>query len=225
MNPPTGFNSVARRLIVPAVGVLLLAASPGQAASVTYTLNQSNALADGPSYLQVTIADGAAGAVDFTVQVLDALTGIASEHFGIQSFAFNVAPGGDAEGASVGNLPAGWITRDQYRMGDFGLFDIKLYGGGTSTLQTLTFSILGIDGDSPDSYASLSTGRAPQGHFFFSGRVAEFNQPDCTNPNKCVNTALFAGNASAVPLPGAAWLFVTGAAGVLARARKRKAVS
>jgi hypothetical protein len=195
--------------------------SPSKAASVSYVLDQSNVLADGVPYLQVTVADGAEGAIDFTVQVLPSLSSHAGENFGIQSFAFNVAPGGDAEGASVGNLPQGWITRDGYRMSEFGFFDIKLYGGGNSRLETLTFSILGIDGDTPEDYTVLSTGKAPQGHYFFTARVADIQLPDCTNARKCSKSAFFAGN-SAVPLPGAAWLFATGAAGVMVRARRRK---
>ena len=51
----------------------LLAAGTSQAASISYYLDQSNVLADGTNWLQVTIADGAEGSVDFTVQILQPL--------------------------------------------------------------------------------------------------------------------------------------------------------
>ena len=37
---------------------------------------------------------------------------------------------------------------------------------------TLTFSITGVDGDTPDDYANLSTGNAAQGNSFFAAHVA-----------------------------------------------------
>ena len=216
--------SAAARVIAPVFCALMLVASPGRAASVSYILDQSNTLADGVPYLQVTVADGADGAIDFTVEILDSLSHSAGQNFGIQAFAFNVIAGGDAEAANVGNLPEGWITRDHYRMSEFGFFDIKLYGGGNSRLQTLTFSILGIDGDTPEDYAVLSTGNVPNDNSFFAAHVADFKFADCTSAKKCPSSAFFAGS-SAVPLPGAAWLFATGVAGVMLRARKRKAAA
>ncbi len=206
-------------------GMLMLAASPGKAASITYDLDRSNVLADEVAYLQVTVADGASGAIDFTVTVLPGLTNVAAAEprlFGIQSFAFNVAPDGYAEAANVGNLPEGWTSDDHDRMNGFGFFDIKLYGGGTSDLQTLTFSILDVEGDAPADYAVMSTGAAPDLHSFYAARVADITVPDCTS--KCPSSAFVGGNTSSnpVPVPGAAWLFVTGAAAVVARARKRQ---
>ena len=90
-----------------------------------------------------------------------------------------MTPGGDADRGSVGNLPDGWIARNHSRMSEFGFFDIKLFGRGNSRLDTLTFSILGIDGDTVEDYASLSTGQAPGGNSFFAARVAGFKIPDC----------------------------------------------
>ncbi len=149
-----------------------------------------------------------------------------------------MTPGGDADRGSVDNLPDGWIARNHSRMSEFGFFDIKLYGRGKSRLETLTFSILGIDGDTVEDYASLSTGRAPGGNSFFAARVAGFKIADCkksrnnthffprsynTNTHgHCPSSAFFADNSSAVPLPGTAWLFGAGLVGFAARARQRR---
>ena len=61
--------------MVASLGVLMLNAS--FAASVSYVLDQSGALPDGNDYVKVTIADGLDGAIDFTVEVLSALTDLA----------------------------------------------------------------------------------------------------------------------------------------------------
>ncbi len=189
------------------------------AAPITASLDQSDLLDDGVSYLQVTVAEGIDGAIDFTIQVLGPLREFAGSRFGIQSFALNVVRGGNAEAASVTNLPSGWTVRDQYRMGGFGYFDVKLYGGGSSVLNTLTFSISGIDGDRPEDYAVLSTGLAADGHQFFSARVAELDLGGCGA--KCTISA-YVGGSSAVPLPAAGWLALTAAAAAATRARKRR---
>ena len=169
-------------------------------------------------YLQVTIADGADGAIDFTVQVLDAADRCSPPRISASSHSRStLIPGGDAEGASVGNLPVGWITRDHYRMSEFGFFDIKLYGGGNSRLQTLTFSILGIDGDTPAGLRCPVHGQCAGWPLPSSRRAwPTFSCPNARR--RCPTSAFFAGNAP-VPLPGAAWLFATGAAAVVARAR------
>lgn len=211
--------TTATRFVAPLVAAFALG-TPAQAASVSYILDQSNALTDDVNYLQVTIADGAEGAIDFTVETLDSLLGIAGDNFGIQSFAFNVADNIQAVGANVTNLPTGWITRDHYRMSLFGFFDIKLYGGGNSRLETLTFSIDGIDGDTPNDYALLSKGSASGGKQMFAGRVASL---ECIGEGKCISSAFFAGSemSAPVPLPATAWLFAVGIGVAGARARRR----
>ena len=207
--------------ILAALSATLLMSGAANAASVSYFLNQSNALPDGTPYAQVTIADGADGAIDFTVQVLSALSDIATSNFGIQSFAFNVAPGGSAEGASVTGLPDGWKARDDFRMSSFGFFDVKVYGTGASRVSTLTFSIDGIDGDTIEDYASLSTGGASGGNQFFAAHVAGFSFKCDPKTPKCATSA-FIGGSDPVPLPATAWLAATGFAAALVRARKRR---
>lgn len=222
MNAKSRTSLRTTRFIVSVFGTLLLAAAPARAASVSYFLDQSNTLPDGTPYLQVTISDGIDGAIDFTVEVLDSLASTAGSNFGIQSFAFNVA-GGDAGAVNIGNLPDGWTWtgRDQNRMSEFGFYDVQLSGTGQSRLDTLTFSILGIDGDTPQDYAVSSTGNVPRSNGFFAAHVADFKLADGCSPRNCAGSAFFSGS-SPVPLPGAAWLFGAGVAAAALRARRRK---
>ena len=199
------------------VAAILLGALAGTgsacAASLSFFLDESDALPDGPSYLKVTIADATGGDVDFTVETLGPLASLAGPAFGIQSFAFNVVPGGFAEGANVRNLPDGWIVRDGYVMSGFGRFDIKLYGGGSRTASTLTFSVTGVDLDDVASYASLSTGSALEGHSFFSARIAGL----AGSP-----TGAFVGGSAPVPLPAAGGLAVACVPWLYSYGRRRK---
>jgi hypothetical protein len=213
----------ASKWLAPLCATLLLAAGQAQAASISYFIDQSNLLPDGVNYLQVTISEGDDGAIDFMVEALPPLLALAGENFGIQSFAFNIVPGGDAEAAWVTNLTPGWRARDHRRMSSFGFFDIKLSGGGQGRLDTLTFSIEGIDGDIPSDYAVLSTGQGAGGNQMFAAHVAGFDLEclDSKDDKKCKTSAFFGGS-SAVPLPATAWLFATGIVGAAVRARRRR---
>jgi hypothetical protein len=61
------------------------------AATVSFALDQSNALPDGVDYLVVTISDDVEGQLDFWVDAQSPLTDIAGENFGIQKFTFSIA--------------------------------------------------------------------------------------------------------------------------------------
>jgi hypothetical protein len=205
------------RAITPVIAALLFAA-PAQSASLSYFLDQSNALPDGTNYLRVTVADGADGAIDFTVEALPALLEIAGPNFGIQGFGFNVDDGLRVRSGNISGLPGGWTIRTGYRMSSFGVFDFRLFGTGNARTNTLTFSIFGINGDTPEDYVDLSRGAAGDGRQFFAAKVGGF---DCENGARgCISSAYFGGG-NAVPLPATAWLFLTGIAGVAMRARRR----
>lgn len=216
-------------------------AAPSQAATVSYFLNQSNTLADGINYLQVTISDeGAPGSIDFKVEALKPLLDLAGDNFGIQKFAFNILGGVGAEASDVDALPENWRARNGGRMSGFGLFDVRLQGKGNSRQDPLTFSITGVTLDTILSYVDLSTGRSPQGFSLFAAHVAGFNLGNCGDTGgggkddkddkgkkgpfsgkegggQCVTSAYFGGSANAVPAPPAVWLLATGIAGLAVR--------
>jgi hypothetical protein len=194
------------RVILPWM-LCCLVAGPVQAAAVSYLLDQSNELDDGVNYLEVRITDGRDGAIDFAVEVLGPLATLAGDNFGIQSFGFNVVGDGFAEAGDITGLSDGWFAHQGKRMSGFGLFDITLMGKGWERLKTLRFSITGVDDDSPWDYAVFSTGHGAQGHAFFAAHVAGFAYD-------CITSAYFGGSA-VVPLPPAAWLFVSGLAALL----------
>ena len=169
-----------KSIVATALAVGLLSASASQATTMNYFLNQSNKLADGINYLQVTISDeGEAGVIDFSVQALQPLLDIAGDNFGIQKFAFNVLGGIGAEAEDVSGLPDGWRARNGGRMDGFGLFDIKLKGRGKNRQDPLTFSVSGVDLDSILSYVDLSHGRAPEGFSLFAAQVSGINFDSC----------------------------------------------
>jgi len=219
-------------------------AGSSQAASISYFLNQSNQLADGINYLQVTIDDeGAPGAINFTVEALQPLLDLAGSNFGIQKFGFNVLGGVAAEAGDV-DMVAGWRSRNGGRMDGFGLFDIKLQGQGNKRQDPLTFSITGVDLDTITSYVDLSSGRSPQGFSLFSAHVAGLDLGNCYggdegwgdkkgpsgykkggHGHKCVSSAYFGGT-QVVPAPPAIWLLGTAVAGLaVRRLRNRRAAA
>ena len=215
----------------------LFMASSSQAATMSYFLDQSNKLSDGINYLKVTIADGAEGSVNFTVEALQPLLALAGDNFGIQKFGFNVLGGIAAEAEDVTGLPENWRARDGGRMDGFGLYDITLKGKGKNRQDPLTFSIDGVSVDSIMSYVDLSTGRSPQGFSLFSAKVSGFNFGNCDSGGgkdddkkgpsgvdggkggKCVHSAYFGGvtEMGAVPAPPAVWLLGTAVAGLAVR--------
>ncbi len=213
--------------------VVLLAGASAQAASVSYFLNQSNVagLPDGENYIKVTIADGAGGAIDFSVEPLQALLDRARPNFDIRAFAFNVAEDISLKASNITGLPDNFHAHGTARMDGFGRFDMSLLGTGPVRSTSLQFSIVGIDGDTPSSYVELSSGKAAQGNVAFAARVRNlFREIECNPDRKCTPPAIPSafigggeGGGDPVPLPATAWLLIPAFAGVLARARRRLA--
>jgi hypothetical protein len=215
---------MARSYFSAALLICLFSATTSQAASVSFYLDQSNRLADGVNYLQVTIADGADGAIDFTVTALQPLLDKAGSNFGIERFAFNVVGGTAAERSDITGMPSRWRARNGGRMDGFGLFDIQVDALGRRQAQDpLTFSITGVDLDTVLSYVDLSSGRAPEGFSLFSARVvgldADWCGPEVTGA--CVRHAFFGGSVEAVPAPPAIWLLGTAIVGLAGRRLRR----
>jgi hypothetical protein len=198
--------------------LLALAATTTPAASLSYILDQSSSMPDDTGYLQVTISDGLAGAVDFLVTMLQPLSDAAGDRFGIQKFSFNVAPGASAEAVNVSGLPDGWRAMNGGSISDFGRFDIALKGNGSHRVEELSFSITGIDADALVDYVSLSTGHAADGHSLFAARVYGVNVADS---GRRVSVGGISA-ASVVPAPAAIWLLGS-AIGLLMPFRRRSA--
>lgn len=204
----------ARVTAVLAAGMLF--AGTSQAASVSYFLDQSDVLPDGTNWMQVTIADGAEGAVDFTVQILQPLKDLIADcDIGITKFAFNIVEGVNSplDALDISSLPAGWAKAPQADMDGFGLFDrrIRVTDAHTPLSDVIQFSIVGVELDTILSYVDYSTG-STQGPTFFAARVNGFNG-DC---EECSLDAFF-GGVKAVPAPPAVWLMLTGVAAIAAR--------
>lgn len=207
--------------------MLLLAGTPVRAASLSYFLDHSNRLTDGPNYLQVTVADGLDGAIDFTVEVLEPLLDIAGRNFGIQSFYFNVQ--GDVPDWTISGLPDRWRVIERGRQAsEYGRFDIKIQGRGNARVETLRFSITGVEGDEPADYV-LASLRSRDGVAFFAAHVAGFLAESCdgygwskSKGKDCTGiTSAYFGGSTVVPLPGALWLIGTAFAAAALRARRR----
>ena len=108
----------------------------------------------------------------------------------------------------------------------------------------LTFSIIGVDFDTIQSYVELSRGFAPEGFSLFSAAVTGLDLGNCGGGDRrgplgssrgsddgdhdgdhgggghgggCMTTAYFGGNTNAVPAPPAFWLLGTAVAGLVVR--------
>ena len=204
-----------------------LAAPAARASMVTYYLNQSNVetvYPDGTDYAKVVIEDVGSD-IRFTVSVLPGIFA-ADSNFGIQSFGFNVISGGPTLTSSNFLLPSSdWGVGNGSGCGGnqdgFGDFACVVSGKGNVRADPLVFSITGVSGDLLSTYFDLSSNNSGQGNQYFALHIAGFTPPVGTN----VDSGFFAGgyqHRDVVPLPAAAWLLLSGVAGLGAMARRRK---
>lgn len=197
-------------------------ASGANAASVSYWLDQSNALADGVNYLRVTIDDeGMAGFVNFTVEIQPALGSLAGTNFGIQEFGYNimtppgVLPPDSSTSPGSWILPTGWSANaapPTNAEDGFGQFDAAVTSSGSNRLTTLGFSLL--SNNSLADFLELSSGNAGQGNVYFAAHVAGFDTGTGT-------TSAYFGGLTAVPLPAAFLLFGSGLLGLAGFYRRK----
>lgn len=208
---------------------LLGISTSSQAATVGYILDQSNTLADNVDYLSVIINDDVEGQLDFWVETLPALGGMAGDNFGIQSFAFNLgelvlpeSDRSDIDGLLAESflLPDGWRVKFNKRMSEAGRFDVRISGTGSTRQDPLHFSVIGLSLD--DIYTD------------FAAHVAGFNllpvagecNRDLYGEDGCgdrITGAFFYGNTEfVVPVPAAIWLFGSGLIGLAGFMRRRR---
>jgi len=194
---------------------LVLTATHVSAATISYSLDQSNDLPGGVNYAQVTISDSATtiGDIDFSVEVLASSFTVSGSNFGMQSFSFNYDPSLSVNAINIIDIdPLAWsVSEGANAGGGFGKFGIQLSGNGSTRTELLTFSITGVDGDTINSYAMGSILK-PAATEFFAAHIAGF---DTTYG---VTSAKFAGS-SVIPIPAAVWLFGSGLIGLVGLAR------
>jgi len=224
----------AVRLLLFAVAVCGLA-GPVHAASVSYALDQSNALSDGVHWATVSI-DTVGTDVQFTVTTVPQAIYSPGSNFGLQLFAFN-----STQTLKAANLllPSGWsLKKTDKNVSGFGTFEYVLSGTGSSRKDPLVFTITGVSGDVAASYVELSTGKAAQGKAPFAAHLAGFNSDGCVDEKKgaaiACDSAFIGGgtllsvgpeptSAPPVPLPPAIWLLGSALVGVLGLGRRRAA--
>jgi len=189
----------------------LMLSGPANAASVSYFLDQSNHLPDGTNYLKVTIDDqGLAGAINFTLQPFDSLSDLSKCTLGIGRFGFN---GTELDKSNIIGLPDSWKLKNEKNIAGFGRYENVLFGKPLT--ESLTFSIVGIDGDSIYSYAESHDGG---NGLFFSALVNGTCKHCGEHEHRYSRSGTFGGStlaAAPVPLPTAAWLLGSGVVGLL----------
>ena len=198
---------------------LALAGTQVNAATISYYLDQSNALLDGVDYAQVTISDSmdTAGDIDFVIELLEPAFTVSGSNFGMQEFSFNYDDALTVDKSNIINLSSDWkFSEGKNAGGGFGKYDIKLSGKGSSRTETLSFTISGVVGDTIYSYA-MGSSLNPEADEYFATHIAGFDYIDG------VTSAKFAGS-TVVPVPASVWLFGSGLLGLVGIARRKKAL-
>jgi hypothetical protein len=195
------------------VGLLGMAAQPALASSVTYYMDQSNALANDVNYGSVLVDDGT-GDLDFTVNVID------PEGWRFSSFYFSL--GGTLGDVTV-NAPSQWNVDSGMNVSEFGAFTDGVYGSGAPRLKsTFTFTVASTVSLTLDNLVLNSSGYrfasqmkcATQGGNACSGAGTDSNGDPITSH-------WVANGVPAVPLPAAVWLFGSVLLGFGALKRKK----
>lgn len=220
-----GLVKLARALIS---GAVLLGSAMANASTVTYILDQSNALDDNIDYLSVMISDGTEGQLDFRVTTLSALGELAGENYGIQSFGLNLLGDLLPDEGQLSSLnfllPEDWEVQFNKGMSEAGLFDVRISGTGSSRMDPLEFSVTGLN------LVDISTNFAAHvaGFEFLAGECepgdGEYaleggSEDGC---GEMITSAFFyGGRVSEIPLPPAIILLLSGLLGMAGIARRR----
>jgi hypothetical protein len=176
------------------IALAALCVLPAQAASIAFTLNQSNRLPDGTDYLSVTLTETGAG-VNLTVTTLAPLNDIAAHRFGVRRLAFDFSDsfwlGHPDALPTISGLPDGWRVRHGKRMDGFGWFDVRLLARGKARTDSLSFTVEGVG---LDDLGSL-----------LSAQVTGLRWERCATTN-----AWFAGTIPTAPVPAPTTVMLLG---------------
>jgi len=209
-------------------GAMLLGPAMANASTVTYILDQSNVLDDNVDYLSVTISDDTEGQLDFRVITLSALSELAGENYGIQSFGLNLLDdllSGEDQLSSVEFLlPEDWKVQFNKGMSEASKFDVRLSGTGSSRQDPLEFSVTGLDLD------DISTNFAAHvaGFEFLAGECEPGDDEHVLeggNEGGCqeviTGAFFYGGRVSEIPLPPAILLLLSGLLGMVGITHRR----
>lgn len=216
MSPLKSYPGRALRLLT--LSLLMTLAVPAPAASVSYFLDLANELPDGRNYLQVTISDSAtvAGDIDFRVALLPDAFPPAAGNFGLDRFLFNHDGSLSVSSANISGLDPAWrIGEARNAGGGYDRYAFQLKGKGNSRTSLLTFSISGVEGDSPASYATAARNLHHGATEFFAAHVGGFDA------RAYGASSTWSAGSTAVPIPAAVWMFASGLLGLMTLARRR----
>lgn len=235
--------------------------SVANASIVTYVLDQTNVsgFIEPGNFGTVTIEDGIeifgdVNAVKFTVDVNnDVLSARPSSPYrsddalGVQQFGFNLNGISLPSARELNSIrlptifdPSSYSVTLDGRLDGFGTFAvIDRTFNEERVVDPLVFYIVGIDGDTVNSYIAPSSGFASQGNALFAAEIVGFQAfVDSTGSTyykkrpQLVDEGFFATSVgsqplpigqppAAVPLPAAVWMFGAGLMGLLRLNRRR----
>lgn len=212
-------TKVARNTALSSMLLTGLMMSSAQAASISYSLNQTNIGLAEQDYLTVTISDSTTtvGDIDFNVVVNTANYPGSLSNFGMDNFYFNYDNSLSVNSSNISDIdPSSWsVKTNKNAGGGFGFFEFDLKGSGSSRTELLSFSISNVSGDSIQSYAIGYEGATELA--YFAAHVAGFDAGSGVTSGKFATVA----DPMVVPVPAALWLFGSGLIGLAGFAKKR----